>query len=419
MLAIFSENRTNRFKFALNFVCKEVLGQEFILYHSTEEFMASSGLRINYSHKDLPGLQILPSAQIWESSIHPDFKPSFSLQNGYLILFTQAGKLGFDPFAMTFWCLSRYAEYQPHIADKHKRYLAQNEEINGEKVFRKPYLDLALQFFAKQLGVPNRGLYKNVPTLDIDMAYMYAGKAFWRKCSSWLRSLNKSSHLPLLFSHKPKPDPLALEPMLNGVLQSLPHLQIFFLVGEYGMYDKNIKPSYKPFQELIKAAKQQSIVGLHPSYLGNEYPDKWETEAATMQSITGESVKHSRQHYLMLQFGEQATYQQLIKLGISHDHSMGFANDIGYRAGTARSFPWFCLVTNEQKPLTIHPFCAMDVSLKNALGLSPQEAIEELALLKEQAQGLNIPFTTLFHNESLSAYGSWASWDLIFSHIIE
>lgn len=419
MLAIFSENRTNRFKYALNFVCKEVLGQELTLFHNTQDYQSASGLRINYSHKDLPGLQIFPSAQIWEPTVHPDFKPNSSLQKGHLILFTQATKLGFDPFAMTFWCLSRYAEYQPHMADKHQRYLAQNEEINGEKVFRKPYLDMALQFFAQHLGLSTQGEYKNVPTLDIDMAYMYAGKAFWRKCSSWLRSAHKRKHLSLLFGHKPKVDPLALEPMLGGILNSLPHLHIFFLLGEYGMYDKNIKPSYKPIQQLIKTASQQSTVGLHPSYLGNEYPDKWKTESTTLQSITGQAVKHSRQHYLMLQFGEQSTYEQLLKLGITHDYSMGFATDIGYRAGTARSFPWFSLVTNEQKPLTIHPFCAMDVSLKNALGLNPQEAIEELALFKAQAQEYNLPFSTLFHNESLSGYDSWAGWDLIFSHIIE
>jgi len=419
MLVIFTENRTERFKFSVEFICSEFFGIEYALTYDIEEFRNCVGIKINYTNKDLPGWQIKPSVEIWEDHISEDFKPSYELKNGNILLFTQDSKIGFDPFAMAFWCLSRYEEYQDFEADKHGRFNACNLVFQIERFYRKPYLDIALINFGQQLDIDKKEAYQNLPTLDIDMAFMYSGKFISRRVTSWLRSKNKIKDLKYIFVNRPKEDPFAFEPVLTNVIKNKSQTRVFFLVGEYGMYDKNISWKYKPLRQLINVAEQICTIGLHPSYLGNEYPEKWKEEKRRIEEICNTKIEHSRQHYLKLEFGENSTYNQLLQLGIRHDYSMGFADDLGYRAGTGYSFNWFCLNTNKVKPLRIHPFCAMDVVLKNSLALNPEQALKQLNQLKKVAQDLKIPFSTLFHNESASGYGDWKGWDRIFAETIE
>mgnify|MGYP000032160127 FL=1 len=419
MLVIFTENRTERFIFSVGYFCKDFFNTEYTLTNDVEEYKNSVGIKINYSNKDLPGWQIKPSAEIWTIGIIDDYKPSYHFRNGHLVFYPQDTKLGFDPFAMIFWCLSRYEEYQKFETDKHGRFLAKNQVIEGEKIYRKPYLDYALSAAGQILELDKKIEYQNTPTLDIDMAFMYAGKFFLRRWTSWWKSTNKIAHLKHLFLNRPHEDPFAFGSILREGLSKKPESRVFFLMGEYGMYDKNISHKYPPMQALIKNVQHACKIGLHPSYLGNDYPEKWQKEKKNLDAISHTTIKHSRQHYLKLQFGENATYNHLILMGITDDYTMGFSDDTGYRAGTACSFNWFCLHSNKAKPLRIHPFCAMDVVLKNTLNLGIEEAETHIEAYKKEAKQLKIPFITLFHNESASGYGAWKGWDRIFAMAIE
>ena len=419
MLVIFTENRTERFKFSVDFFCKDFFDTEYTLTNDIDEYKNSVGVKINYSNKDLPGWHIKPSSDIWSETIIDDYKPEYSINGDLLVLYPQDTKIGFDLFAMIFWCLSRYEEYQTFDSDKHERFLAKNQIIEGEKVYRKPYLDYALRLAGQMLEIDAEDRYKNMPTLDIDMAFMYAGKFFLRRFTSWWRSKDKLNHLKYIFLNRPHEDPFNFDPVIKEHLSSRPHAMVFFLVGEYGMYDKNISIKYRPMQKLIEGVQHACGIGLHPSYLGNEYPEKWQEEKKNLDSVSKTEIKQSRQHYLKLSFGKNATYDHLLQMGIGDDYSMGFSDDIGYRAGTACSFNWFCLNSNKTKSLRIHPFCAMDVVMKNTLSMSLTQAEKELEQLKKEAQKLKVPFITLFHNESASGYGEWNGWDRIFAKAIE
>lgn len=76
------------------------------------------------------------------------------------------------------------------------------------------------------------------------------------------------------------------------------------------------------------------------------------------------------------------TYRLLVHENITNDYTMGFADDAGYRAGTALPFPWFDLILNKKTTLFVHPFVIMDTTLKNYLQLSPEEAIREIMFLR-------------------------------------
>lgn len=143
----------------------------------------------------------------------------------------------------------------------------------------------------------------------------------------------------------------------------------------------------------------------------------FEKEKDRLEDIIDRPVTQSRQHYLKLRFPK--TYQNLLKLGIANDYTMGFASLAGFRAGTCTPFPFFDLSKNQCTELMIFPFQVMDVTLKNYMHLNPEKAsqlIEELMLEVKKVDGT---FISLWHNESLKESGQWAGWRKVFEKIQE
>jgi hypothetical protein len=98
---------------------------------------------------------------------------------------------------------------------------------------------------------------------------------------------------------------------------------------------------------------------------------------------------------------------------------MGYASQLGFRAGTCTPFFWYDLQLEKQTHLKIHPFAVMDVTLKQYLQLNPDEAIvkiEELLLAIKLVDGT---FCSLWHNESLSDFGKWKGWRVVYETMLK
>jgi hypothetical protein len=69
--------------------------------------------------------------------------------------------------------------------------------------------------------------------------------------------------------------------------------------------------------------------------------------------------------------------------------------------------------------LKIHPFAYMDVSLKNGLKLSPQQALEEIKKLNDEVKKVKGEMISIWHNESLSNKREWFGWREVYQKAIE
>ena len=76
-------------------------------------------------------------------------------------------------------------------------------------------------------------------------------------------------------------------------------------------------------------------------------------EKQRLEHILGETVYHNRFHFL--RFTLPQSYQQLLACGISDDYSMGYADQIGFRAGTCTPFYFYDLENEIQTTLKVHP----------------------------------------------------------------
>ena len=87
---------------------------------------------------------------------------------------------------------------------------------------------------------------------------------------------------------------------------------------------------------------------------------------------------------------------------------MGYADEIGFRASTALPFFWYDLENETITDLKIYSFQAMDVTLKEYLNLSPDDAFWALNKLKKAIQNVDGQLITLWHNSSFGE--DWKGW---------
>lgn len=331
-------------------------------------------------------------------------------------------RLPFDLFGLLFYQLSRVEEYLPTPRDIHGRFPARASLAYRHGFLERPLVDLWADRLMDELtaGVPRRRVarppYRLQPTIDVDYPWAFRYKPLWRQGAAFLK--NTFHHPALARLHWEvwrgrSEDPFFTFPYLHEQLAG--HAGRFFiLMGGKTAYDKGPPPESPPFQQLIGTLGDK--LGIHPSYGVLEEPELLVIEKNRLETLLGRPVFHSRQHYLRLRLPD--TYRQLLAAGLRHDWTMGYADAVGFRAGTARSFPWYDLERERGTELMVHPFACMDVSLRSYLELSPQEAARKGRELARSAQKAGGTFTFIWHNSSFSSVHGWAGWRETFEQLL-
>lgn len=417
MIIVYTPRITDRLSYILDEIFTHRLGVSWLVTDDAQNFQNSDKpVKINYSNSDFGGLTVPNSGFLETSGIVPGYKPPVSRIAYHPVLFPEPLGLGFDVFAMAFWCLSRYEEYQPFKADEHGRFCASQSlfAING--VLDAPVLDIALDDFYQKCGLLPPDKYAVFPTLDIDIAFKHKGKGLKRGVLSFFKlliSLNIKEVIERISVIFGKPDPWDTFGYMHTALNAHATRSRFFIhCGPESVFDKPVSLQNADYNERLQKLNVAFSVGLHPSYRNGAKAEGILEEKHKLESFTDNAITRSRQHFLRMQLPD--TYRNLIEAGITHDYTMGFPDSVGFRAGTGHSFRFYDLVEEKATRLVVHPFCAMDVSLKNYLGLNPQQAMERIGLIKALCTKYKLPFCFIFHNESLSDMGEWKGWREVF-----
>jgi hypothetical protein len=114
-----------------------------------------------------------------------------------------------------------------------------------------------------------------------------------------------------------------------------------------------------------------------------------------------------------------ATYRNLINLDIADDYSMGYASQIGFRAGIADTFPFYDLDSDTATHLQIHPFAVMDGTLADYLQIHVDEALQKIKPLIDETKAVKGTFMSIWHNVSLSNQGKWKDWRNVYEEMIQ
>jgi len=425
-LLIYTPKITNRLRYTFELVFNDLLGIEFKLISNFEEFGTIDQPKINYGDKQLKKVPYIKAVELLFERNIKEQKIEVDATGEVPLLFLTADEhsdLKFDPFAAIFYMVSRYEEYLPFKGDRFGRFSAENSIAFKYNFLEKPVVNLWINQLKKILTAYYPGLefttpkYKITPTIDVDIAYAYKNKGFLRNTGSYIYELSRFN-----FSRIQErtavlsgviPDPFDTFNYLHTQFKKYKHkAYYFFLVGNYGIHDKNTSLEQVEFKSLIKNIADQYHVGLHPSFGSNRDKAIVEKEQIRLEEVLKRRLSKSRQHYIMIKWPN--TFENLIELEIEEDHSMGYPDHVGFRAGICNPFYFYNLKWDIKTVLKMVPFTMMDVTLKHYLEYDTETAIQKSKELINTIKNNHGNCTFIWHNNSLSEREGWDGWRKVF-----
>lgn len=341
---------------------------------------------------------------------------------------TYNNSLPFDLFAASFYLVSRYEEYLPFMPDEFNRFEAQNSLAYQYDFLRIPLVNVWITEFEKLLKKKFQNLstthrsYNYISTIDIDNAYKYQIKGIMRTLGGYLKSIVKIDKYDLIDRTsvllKKEKDPFdSYEYQLEVQKKYKLKVIYFYLLGDYGVNDKNHPSNNKNFQKLIKHLSDYSIPGIHPSFGSNDKVGQVKVEINRLATITHREILHSRQHFSMLKFPD--TYYNLQELGITEDYSMGYSVHNGFRASICQPFYWYDLDDEIETGLRIHPFCLSETSLRFGDKATPRTMMEIAKPMIDEVKKYNGELVTIFHNDTMGTAQNWLDWKNSYEGIVK
>lgn len=415
MLVVFVREVTERLIFTLDFVFNE----RKVNYQLTNDpvfFAKTDKLRLNYSTQTFENsVTIEPATVLFDSAVFPYAVVKSDFEGVACLSFDRVT----DPLASIFYVLSRMEEYTNLRRDLHNRFAAKDSILVKFGWLNQAICDrwaiAVLHQIEKIVGttfdLPQEET-AIIPTFDIDNTFAFKWKGGWRQLLSKSRDyLRKDTHrLELrkaVLSGKEK-DPYDTFDYILQIKKRGFDVRVFWLLGDYANFDKNISSLDIRHQALIKRMFNSVPIGLHPSYKSNSATYYLESEKRRLENIVGESVVCSRQHFLKINL--PTTYQNLLKNGFTDDFSMGFADEVGFRLGTARTVRFFDLSTNSLTRLHLHPFAYMDGTVHEYKGWTVAESKKQIEQLYREVKTYGGKFIFIWHNETIGNYGKWEGW---------
>jgi len=432
MILFYSEEITNRIAYAAQLLFAQILKVEVRFTNYPLEFRQWEGPKINYSKQKfgkeiyLKPHGLLNVEGITELTIKT---VRYDGQN-YFFESSEDSVLPFDPFAATFYLVTRYEEYLESDLDKFNRYQAKNSILSKQGLLQIPvvnnWAELIAQLFKAKypdFNFPQKK-FDFISTIDIDNALAYRHKGVLRTGGALLKMLSKRNFSEFLSRLKVlvglATDPYDTYHYLNAVFNgNEERIKLFVLLGDYGEFDKNISYKNKRFRNLIRDLSNRFDVGIHPSFAAGESneTEKTKSEKLRLEAILNKEIKISRQHYLQLKFPQ--TYENLLQSEIEIDYTMGYAEQTGFRAGICTPYFFYDLKREAATDLLIVPFQIMDGILRNYLQFSPKQAIAEIEKIMVESKKVGGTFVAIWHNETVNDIGIWEGWREVFEKMNE
>lgn len=408
---IFSEIKSERLNYVCEFIFNTVLKVNYSITHSFSEFKNSNYFKLSYSEKALDKtFHIAPHTLLFETTLTNE-KPEVLFKNDLIYFFeSKNSDFHFDIFAATFYLISRLEEWLLFESDVHQRFEAKNSILFQHKLHLKPVIEIWIEEFKTELQnfyptiIFPKKQFKAISTIDVDNLYAFKHKGFVRTTGAIAKDIikfnlkNLATRLRVLRGKQKDPFDI-YESISDFCLQHNIPLVYFFLFKTGTSYDRTVNPNSAAFKNVFTILKnKKALIGLHPSYNSSVDETLLKQEVTDFSKAINETVTISRQHYL--RFNIKTTPNQLLKNGIIADFTMGFASQIGFRAGTSLPFYYYDFTAEKKTELLFVPFCAMDGAYLVYDKITPEETLTSLLNLANEVKKVNGLFISVYHERT-------------------
>ena len=193
------------------------------------------------------------------------------------------------------------------------------------------------------------------------------------------------------------------------------HTASFYFICRYGRTDGTRLGHYNlqdpvVLELLSRICDRGHELGVHPGYDSHRDVEALKADTSALRSaasLVGIELAEigGRHHYLRWDTHNSPGCWQAA--GLAHDSSIGFAESIGFRAGTSKSFPLWDHQRREVTTVEEHPLIYMDATLAIMnMTFDDKQTVERLLRLKQRCHQYGGDFTFLVHNEDFAAPGA-------------
>lgn len=423
-MIVFVDQVTERLQYTFDFVFKQH-GLHYKLTNDLSVFIASTEPKFSYSDYPFEEVPILiPGSLLFEEVIDTHLT-LFKSEWGGVECLSIDGKT--DPFAAIFYVISRYEEYTNPKRDKHDRFQASESILFQFGWLKQQIVEhwvkaIVNSYLPNKLAEFESGkTLTAIPSFDIDNTFAYKWKDGFRKWFSvakdTLKGNKERAKLRKQVLTGQTPDPYDTFDQIQKCAQRFDQTRVFWLLGDIGEFDRNITWRDPRHQRLIRTIGTVARVGLHPSYASNMSDKRLLEEKQRISQILTKNVTESRQHFLKVKLPQ--TYRRLINEGFKKDYSMGFADQPGFRLGTAHPVYFFDLEANTTTEFKLIPFVYMDGTFNEYLQCSVAESKAIVEQLLQEVKTYGGVFCFIWHNETIGNSGKWRGWSELLDFTLE
>ena len=410
MLLIYTHKITPRLTYIMRHIFVNILGVELDFTTKVEEFIKHTGPKITYTKQPLQNEFFVRSNELlFEQGIN-DIELNIAVWED-IPCFFQAGErsnLPFDIFAASFFLLSRYEEYLPHVKDIHGRFSPKDSIAFQNGFLQKPVVDIwalklldALIERFPDLEYKNKS-YDFISVIDVATSHCYANRGVIRGLAGMLMDIGtfklKRVYDRIAVGLNRQKDPydnyaelIALHKKYNV------KCNFFFQYADYSKYDKNVSTNSIKFKSLIKYVADYVPVSLAASYSSFSDLELLKKEKANLEVVINRPVNNCKMRYNRVDVPQ--TYRNLIAAEFTNDYTMGYTFELGFRAGTCTPFQFYDIPLEVKQPIKVHPFAIHDISLSKIK--KDQEVLRQVQLITNEVRKVNGTLITMFSNEVL------------------
>lgn len=332
-----------------------------------------------------------------------------------------------DILAATFFMLTRWEEIKNPCYDQHGRYPAEYSVAFRQAFLERPVVDeyaLILRAWLVRL-VPHLSFkqhdFRVFLTHDVDSPIHWPN--LWHVLRSAAGNLVLHRDISRLIStlmrgFKAQRDRIQ-DPYVQG-LRYLMHVSeserlssSFYVMAAFRSgFDNGYDPGVSPYSEVLaEISERNHPIGFHPGYYTFLDAGRFAQELSRLRAVVDMPIVGGRQHYL--RFRVPDTWQTWEDHSLEYDSTLGFADHIGFRAGTCHPFHPYDIGKKKQFRLWERPLIVMDASLIHYMQLLPIEGQQRILEIARRCRAVEGEFVLLWHNSSLS--GSYKVWRSIYT----
>ena len=245
MLLIYTQKLTPRIDYSFKHICTRILGIPVKFTSTIEEFISHKGLKMSYGKQPLGNELFIFSHGLLTMQGFEDIEVVVKPWDETIGFFPSPEKstLPFDIFSASFYLMSRYEEFLPHVKDELGRFTAQESIAKKASFLDQPVVDIwAYKFKAVVLDCfpdiqfPNQQ-FKIHNLLEAKQPYAYLQRGLIKNFIGFGSDLFKfrirrffERLRVLLYLRKDPYD--TFNWVINAKKNSSSQLTVFFLLGE-------------------------------------------------------------------------------------------------------------------------------------------------------------------------------------------